>query len=91
MKKIEKQSNPKLMKNIHHCSSNTCFTILSPDEVLLKPKRLILTFLYNKLITFGLLSFSIFFIHVYICVCVCVVIHRQTVSLYHNSSVKLDT
>ena len=26
-----------------------------------------------------------------VCVCVCIVIHRPTVSLYHNSSIWLDT
>ena len=35
------------------------------------------------------------YIFIYMCVCVCVcvriVIHRETVSLYHNSSVWLDT
>ena len=25
-----------------------------------------------------------------VCVCVCIVIHRQNVSLYHNSSVRLN-
>ena len=59
------------------------------------------SFPYTHTHTYIYIYWSTVYIYIYICLCVCVfvcvrahvyiVIHRQTVSLYHNSSVWLDT